>query len=235
MSCRHEPWIDRDRAMIDTLNSLGIEKGKPFDPSDTTKARLNSRRRRRPVPGWRRNTTPACHRSSHRASRWTVPAPPELGQGSAVGLRGSEPVPARHPRHRYSQRVHRHEAARRGQMYAISIRDKDGDAFDGGRTVSPDGAAEEPVEQYWSVTAYDRQTHALIRNWRARAGRRDAADVKKNSDGSVDLYFGPKAPSGRTRTGCRLTPSGSSNRWRASTRRGRSSSRRRRCCRMWRR
>ena len=27
-----EPWLDRDRAMIDQLKSLGIEKGKPFAP-----------------------------------------------------------------------------------------------------------------------------------------------------------------------------------------------------------
>jgi hypothetical protein len=37
-----EPWIDRDRAMIDQLKSLGIEKSKPFEPSDAMKAQLDS-------------------------------------------------------------------------------------------------------------------------------------------------------------------------------------------------
>jgi hypothetical protein len=37
-----EPWIDRDRVMIDQLRSLGIEKGKPYQPSDQLKATLNS-------------------------------------------------------------------------------------------------------------------------------------------------------------------------------------------------
>jgi hypothetical protein len=33
-----EPWLQRDRAMIDQLKSLGIEKGKPFSPdAQTTK------------------------------------------------------------------------------------------------------------------------------------------------------------------------------------------------------
>ena len=50
-----------------------------------------------------------------------------------------------------------------------------------------------PIEQYWSLTAYDRETHALIKNM-ARASR---AEVKKNADGSVDLYVGPKAPAGQ--------------------------------------
>jgi hypothetical protein len=54
-----------------------------------------------------------------------------------------------------------------------------------------------PVQQYWSVTAYDRQTHALIKNV-ARASRSSQIpELVKNGDGSVDLYFGPKAPKGK--------------------------------------
>jgi hypothetical protein len=53
------------------------------------------------------------------------------------------------------------------------------------------------VQQYWSVTAYDRQTHALIKNM-ARASRgSNAAEVQKNADGSIDVYFGPNAPAGK--------------------------------------
>jgi hypothetical protein len=37
-----EPWIERDRAMIDPLRSLGIEKGKPFQPEDKTADILKS-------------------------------------------------------------------------------------------------------------------------------------------------------------------------------------------------
>jgi hypothetical protein len=33
---QHEPWIERDRAMIDQLRTIGIEKGKPFAPSEAT-------------------------------------------------------------------------------------------------------------------------------------------------------------------------------------------------------
>ena len=35
-----EPWLDRDRVMIDQLKSIGIEKGKPFAPSAATKQAL---------------------------------------------------------------------------------------------------------------------------------------------------------------------------------------------------
>ena len=33
-----EPWLTRDKAMIDLLKSIGIEKGKPFNPDEETKA-----------------------------------------------------------------------------------------------------------------------------------------------------------------------------------------------------
>ena len=32
-----EPWLERDKAMIDQLKSIGIEKGKPFNPDPRTK------------------------------------------------------------------------------------------------------------------------------------------------------------------------------------------------------
>ena len=43
---QHEPWIDRDRVMIDMLKSIGIEKGKPFAPDQGTQVILERRRRR---------------------------------------------------------------------------------------------------------------------------------------------------------------------------------------------
>ena len=37
-----EPWLPRDRAMIDVLRSLGIEKGKPFNPDAKTRVALET-------------------------------------------------------------------------------------------------------------------------------------------------------------------------------------------------
>jgi hypothetical protein len=54
-----------------------------------------------------------------------------------------------------------------------------------------------PVEQYWSLTAYDRDTHALIENVDRASRASNNAEVQKNADGSVDLFIGPKAPDGK--------------------------------------
>jgi hypothetical protein len=47
------------------------------------------------------------------------------------------------------------------------------------------------------VTAYDRQSHALIKNLPRASRASNASEVQKNTDGSVDIYFGPKAPQGK--------------------------------------
>jgi hypothetical protein len=54
-----------------------------------------------------------------------------------------------------------------------------------------------PIEQYWSVTAYDRQTHALIKNMARPSRSSQIPDLQRNADGSIDIYFGPKAPAGK--------------------------------------
>ena len=57
--------------------------------------------------------------------------------------------------------------------------------------------ANAPVKLYWSATVYDRETHALIRDmsWSSRSS--NTPGLQKNADGSVDIYFGPKAPAGK--------------------------------------
>jgi Protein of unknown function (DUF1214) len=75
--------------------------------------------------------------------------------------------------------------------------DKDDEAYDGDKTYRLHVPPDAPVEQHWSVTAYDRETHALIKGMN-RAGRAsNAADLQKNADGSVDVWFGPKVPQGK--------------------------------------
>jgi len=84
-----------------------------------------------------------------------------------------------------------------GQYYLMAIVDMDSQPLDGANnyrlTVPPNA----PVKLYSSATAYDRETHALIRNqkWSSRAST--TPGIQKNADGSIDLYFGPKAPEGK--------------------------------------
>jgi hypothetical protein len=79
----------------------------------------------------------------------------------------------------------------------ICIKDKNSENFDGGKTYRLNVPANAPVEQYWSVTAYDRETHALIKNVNRASRASNNAEVKKNAAGSVDLYLGPTPLEGK--------------------------------------
>ena len=57
--------------------------------------------------------------------------------------------------------------------------------------------ADAPVRLYWSATVYDRATHALIRDQKTVSRSSLNPGLQKNADGSVDVYFGPKAPAGK--------------------------------------
>jgi hypothetical protein len=129
--------------------------------------------------------------------RWTYPAPPALIKAAQAGYTDADsyPIDARGLAYSYAFIGLKRLGA--GQFYLISIRDKDGDAFDGSRTYRLTVPANAPVEQYWSVTAYDRQTHALIRNMPRASRSSQIPEMQKNADGSLDVWFGPRAPAGK--------------------------------------
>jgi hypothetical protein len=51
-----------------------------------------------------------------------------------------------------------------GQFYLMTIKDKNGSAFDGAATYRLAVPPNVPITLYWSATAYDRATHTLIRD-----------------------------------------------------------------------
>ena len=122
-----------------------------------------------------------------------------------------------------------------GQFYLINIKDKDGRELRRGEDLPPSRAADVPIEQYWSLTAYDRETHALIKNVDRASRASNATDVKKNADGSVDLYLRHRgARRDRNQIGFRPTRSGNSSSCSVFTADQRIL-RRNGCCLMWRR
>jgi hypothetical protein len=189
-----EPWLGRDRAMIDPLRSLGIEKGKPFNPDAKTKAALETGIR--DAQAWLEARYDAGFPPFYDGSRWMFPANPEMMEAVKVDFADPDkyPVDARGLTYSYAYIGLKRLGA--GQFYLISIKDKDGNAFDGGKTYRMTVPANAPVQQYWSLTAYDRATHALIRNMPRASRSSQIPEMQKNADGSVDVYFGPAAPTG---------------------------------------
>ena len=82
--------------------------------------------------------------------------------------------------------------------YLVALADKGGSPLEGGRLYRLRVPPDMPVKQFWSLIVYDYATFAFIYNPLERVGLSmyDTEGMKKNADGSVDIYFGPKPPAG---------------------------------------
>jgi hypothetical protein len=201
-----EPWLQRDRAMIDTLRTIGIEKGRPFAPDDTQRQQLDAAASRAHVllddqferlfdaPFWP-------------GTRWAFPA----SQDFAVDLTQNFPDPNRYGTdERGLLFTYAFFAPRRlgqGQFWLMSHKDSTGAALEGGRNYRLRVPPNVPIRQYWSMTTYDRQTHAFIRDVAATSRSSQTPGLRVNRDGSVDLWLGPTAPKGWERNWLPTDPS----------------------------
>ena len=85
-----------------------------------------------------------------------------------------------------------------GTAYLTAFRDNKGAYLDGGKAYKLRVPANPPVKRFWAVTAYDPTTRGLLDaggNTNKSVGSREKPIA--NADGSVDVYFGPKAPKGK--------------------------------------
>ena len=78
----------------------------------------------------------------------------------------------------------------------MTIKDKDGQPFDGANTYRLTVPPDAPVKQYWSATAYDRAKHTILNTPKASRSSQ-IPELQKNDDGSIDIYFGPNVPVGK--------------------------------------
>jgi hypothetical protein len=73
----------------------------------------------------------------------------------------------------------------------------DGEWLDGSKNYKLVVPAKVPVRDFWAITTYDLETASYLRDLEPSSIDSNMKNVKKNSDGSVDIYFGPKAPKGK--------------------------------------
>jgi hypothetical protein len=86
----------------------------------------------------------------------------------------------------------------KGSQYAFINADKDAKYLDGAKTYRLNIPANVPAKDFWSIVLYDPQTRSELQTsqpFPSKNNKRDELVV--NADGSVDLYFGPKAPQGK--------------------------------------
>ncbi len=192
-----EPVAERDRFFMAMLKELGIEKGKPFKPTEQQKKILTEATLVGEAMA-KANDFAKRMEDAHYVdgSHWdfaTVAYPDQreeyyeqLDERAAWLYEAVTNDPAMH-----GQRTGE------GQVYMAAYKDKDGDWLDGGVNYVLHVPPDAPAKTFWSITLYDVDTRCLLQNEQKIADRSSRMDLIKNSDGSVDIYMGPDAPKGK--------------------------------------
>lgn len=88
----------------------------------------------------------------------------------------------------------RNKAIGVGSQYVRAARDASGEWLDGSNLYRLRVPTDPPVKLFWSVTVHDYETRSQIQTDTNHAALSSYDELQMNTDGSVDLYFGPTAP-----------------------------------------
>ncbi|CAK6690341.1 hypothetical protein BBFGKLBO_00799 [Synechococcus sp. CBW1107] len=85
-----------------------------------------------------------------------------------------------------------------GSTYPWTALDANNQPLDGGRNYRLRLPPNVPAKNFWSVIVYNAQTRSMQQsNQQFPSVSSQNTDLQTNADGSVDVYFGPKAPAGK--------------------------------------
>ena len=194
-----ENVLPRDKVMMGMLASLGIEKGKPYNPDDKTKKAM----RQAVVDAYfymqERFLNPDDpSRLWWQDKQWYDVLFTDANQEFAYDYDDRIDLDSRADRYYPGTYYPKKLSPEPAVQYVYAVADKNGDALQSGKTYSFTMPAEVPVTQFWSLIIYDLNTLAFIYSPQERPGLStfDLPNMQKNSDGSVTLYFGPQPPEG---------------------------------------
>jgi len=178
--------------MIDSLRTLGIEKGKPFGPDAAMREILKGAAEE--AREWldlqyEASLVPPFYEGGH----WALPTPPGLLKGMQSSFADPDHYPVDGRGTTYAMAFFCPKQSGSGSYYLMATKDSQDRPFDGGTMYCLRVPAGVPVRQYWSATVYDRATHGLVRDMQRASRSSQSPGLQVNHDGSVDIYFGPTA------------------------------------------
>ncbi len=194
-----EPVSPRFPGMSGLLASLGIEKGKPFQPD----ARMTDILTRAAHTGRGQMLVSAF--ASNRPDRFAWPDRKWEWAGLVANATQFETPMGLDLEARdrwFIQAIVTSPAMFRrtdgaGSLYWGGYRDTTGAYLDGGQGVQTLHPQPVPDKLFWSVTAYDAQTRSEVQTDQNKAALRSLFELKNVSTSQpTELYFGPTAPAG---------------------------------------
>jgi len=204
-----EPPFEAYRMEYGRLASLGIEKGKPFNPDDRMKGilvkaaqiandemRVQSFADRRPDRlAW-----------PDRKWEWAT-LRPENGTFDTPSYKDLEARTKWFYQAQIESPAMFRRTAAAGSLYWLGTRDAIGAFLDGGKTYKLTVPQPVPAKLFWSVTIYDPDTRSEIVTDQGKAALRSLFELKDISGNQPsELYFGPSAPAGHENQWIKTNP-----------------------------
>ena len=189
---------EQDKIMMYYLSTLGIERGKPYNPDEATQQIM----RQAAIDAWyylrHRVIQPAPDKLYWPDRHWQNVLTPDKNNLFSYVYEDMIDLDNRADRYYLGTFYPRGMVSRPGAMYMFTFVDKDGKPLEGGKLYKATMPADAPVEHFWSLIIYDQETLAFIYTKEKRVGLStyDLPNMVANDDGSVTLYFGPFPPEG---------------------------------------
>lgn len=197
---QYEPAFSGDPEMLGLAKAIGIEKGKEFKPDERMKAVLTeaaslANAAFRGVMYKPRNKAEYFYKDR----KWFSP----LASGSHEFLdkNGARALDDRIGFHFFATGITPFMVTPKvgsGSVYEIGSMDNNGDMLDGSKTYTVTLPGAIPAKNFWSFMVYDNHTRSILETDQKTGGVDSKLEgMKVSEDGSVTIYFSPKAPAGQ--------------------------------------
>ncbi len=193
-----EPVRPRDKVMIGMLASIGIERGKPFNPSPKLKKAMEQG----VVDAYyyMQALTERLHQDKlwWPDRYWSFVMVPDEDGGFEFVTENAVEIDRRAAAWFFFTYYPKKLSEEAGTVYLAPIADSEGRPLEANKLYRVRIPKDIPAKQFWSITVYDNATWAFIKNPldRAGLGSFNKNNMNVNDDGSVDVYFGSHAPKG---------------------------------------
>ena len=196
---QEEPTDSVDPTTLGFWASVGIVKGKPFSPDARMKKILTEAAAAGDATG-----RALAYRSREKAAyffdnrQWKrafiggykfewQPGVPNLDASAMFFFAATGVTPAMDT-----------QIVGEGSTYPWTAVDANNNPLDGGKNYKLHLPPNIPVKAFWSVIVYDTQTRSMLQtDQQYPSVSSQKKDFQVNADGSVDVWFGPKAPAGK--------------------------------------
>ena len=192
---QEEPVAEQDMVAMGMLKSIGIEKGQPFKPTKQQRAMLKGAaiQAHEEFMDLVVNTDDPYWPDSS----WSYLLIPEVVQQTGFSFKYPSYLDYSYRASVYFSAFSSVVIFGTSTQYLLAGKDDTGARLDGGANYTLNVPANVPAKQFWSVVVYDLNTAGFVRNTPKAGVTSLDKGLKANSDGSTDIYFGPKAPKGK--------------------------------------